>query len=264
MENVFLACFLFGALFTVASALLGAVGHGAGHEAGHGGHAGHGAGHGGHAGHVDAGHAGTPGHGTAHGDGEATHGASGWDGLLHGLPVLNLSSLVAFLTWFGAAGFLLLHFASWPLLGAVAVAIVAGLVGAFLIALFLGRLMAGERVMDARQYRLPGTLARVTVGIPSPGVGEIVFVKGGVRRGEAARSRTGRPIARGTQVVILDYRQGVAEVQPFDELLAEGDTPPHAMPDGEREALPDGEHDRARDADAADQQAAETRGRSGV
>jgi membrane protein implicated in regulation of membrane protease activity len=261
MESVFLACFLFGALFTVASAFLGAVGHGAGHEAGHGGHLGHG-------GHGDAGHAGAPGHGTAHGtahgDGEATHGAPGWDGLLQGLPVLNLSSLVAFLTWFGAAGFLLLHFASWPLLGAVAVAIVAGLVGAFLIALFLGRLMAGERVMDARQYRLPGTLARVTISIPSTGAGEIVFVKGGVRRGEAARSRTGRPIARGTQVVILDYRQGVADVQPFDELLAEGDTPPDAMPDGEPEALPDGEHDRARDAEAADQQAAETRGRSGV
>jgi hypothetical protein len=264
MESVFLACFLFGAVFTVASAFLGAVGHGAGHEPSHGGHLGHA----GHGGHVDAGHAGAQGHGaapgTAHGDGEAVHGAPGLEGLLQGLPVLNVSSLVAFLTWFGAAGFLLLRYGSWPVLGAAAVAVVAGLVGAFLIALFLGRLMAGERVMDARLYRLPGTLARVTVSIPSPGAGEIVFVKEGVRRSEAARSRTGRPIARGTQVVILDYRQGVADVQPFDELLAEGDAPPDAVPDGEREALPDGEHDRARDADAAGQQAAETPGRPGV
>jgi membrane protein implicated in regulation of membrane protease activity len=221
MESVFLACFLFGALFTVASTVLGAVGHGTGHDAGAGhGHAHFGDAHG-HLPHAAGAHNGTA--GTA---GAAAHDAPGADGQ-HAAPgfafppLLNFSSLVAFLTWFGAAGYVLLHFAGWTLPAAFAVALLAGLAGAVLIALFLGQVLAGEQVLDARQYRLPGTLARVTVSIPATGVGEVVFAKGGGRRSEAARSLTGRPIARDTEVVILEYGKGVAAVQPFQELLAE-------------------------------------------
>jgi hypothetical protein len=185
MESVFLACFLFGAVFTLASAVLGHAGHGSSH------------------------------------DGAAGHGHD----VSHAPPLLNFTSLVAFLTWFGAGGYAALQFGGWPVAGAILVGLVAGLAGAVLIALFLGRVMAGERVMDARQYRLPGTLARVTIGIPAQGVGEIVFVKEGVRRSEAARSRNGRPIPRDAQVVILEYGKGVAAVQPFDELLNESGRP---------------------------------------
>jgi hypothetical protein len=214
MENVFLGCFLFGAVFTVASAVLGSFGHSGGHE-GAGGH-GQVFGHGHATGHAVVG-SGT-GHAPAHAP-EATHSQP------QPLPLLNFTSLVAFLTWFGAAGYAALQFAGWPLAGALVAGVVAGLAGAFLIALFLGRVMAGERVMDARQYRLPGTLARVTIGIPAQGVGEIVFVKEGVRRSEAARSRSGRPIARDAQVVILEYGKGVAAVQPWEELLEESGRP---------------------------------------
>jgi hypothetical protein len=208
MESVFLGCFLFGAIFTVASAVLGSFGHSGGHD-GAGGH-GQVFGHGHATGHAVNG-SGT-GEAAAHAP-DATHAQP------HPLPLLNFTSLVAFLTWFGAAGYAALHFAGWPLAGAIGAGIVAGLAGALLIAFFLGRVMAGERVMDSRQYRLPGTLARVTIGIPAQGVGEIVFVKEGVRRSEAARSRSGRPIARDAQVVILEYGKGVAAVQPWEELL---------------------------------------------
>jgi membrane protein implicated in regulation of membrane protease activity len=221
MESVFLACFLFGALFTVASTVLGALGSGTGHDAGAGhAHAHFGDAHG-HPPHGAGGHTGAHAAGTL---GAAAHDSPAGDvqnataGFVFP-PLLNFSSLVAFLTWFGAAGYALLHFAGWPLAGALALAIAAGLAGAVLIALFLGQVLAGEQVLDARQYRLPGTLARVTVGIPATGVGEIVFAKGGGRRSEAARSLTGRPIARDTEVVILEYGKGVAAVQPFQELL---------------------------------------------
>jgi hypothetical protein len=219
MESVFLGCFLFGAVFTLASAVLG--------HAGHGGHGGHSNGSGASHAHVpDAGHA--PAHVPAHGHADPYahgHAADGSHAQPHPIPLLNFTSLVAFLTWFGAAGYAALQFAGWPLAGALVAGVVAGLAGALLIALFLGRVMAGERVMDARQYRLPGTLARVTIGIPAQGVGEIVFVKEGVRRSEAARSRSGRPIARDAQVVILEYGKGVAAVQPWEELLEESGRP---------------------------------------
>ena len=240
MESVFLACFLFGALFTVASTVLGAVGSGTGHGAG----AGHGHAHFGDAhGHVPNAQGAHPGANGANGSAGGAHGAATHDapGELQNAtagfafpPLLNFSSLVAFLTWFGAAGYALLRFAGWPLAGALAVAVAAGLVGAILIALFLGQVLAGEQVLDPRQYRLPGTIARVTVGIPATGVGEIVFAKGGGRRSEAARSLTGRPIARDTEVVILEYGKGVAAVQPFQELL-DGKEGPVGSRDG---ALP--------------------------
>jgi hypothetical protein len=226
MESVFLGCFLFGAIFTVASALLGSFGHSGGHE-GAGGH-GQVFGHGHATGHAVNGSGAAPAHAPAHGHADAYahgHAADGAHAQLHPLPLLNFTSLVAFLTWFGAAGYAALQFAGWPLAGALVVGVVAGLAGAFLIALFLGRVMAGERVMDARQYRLPGTLARVTISIPAQGVGEIVFVKEGVRRSEAARSRSGRPIARDAQVVVLEYGKGVAAVQPWEELLEESGRP---------------------------------------
>jgi membrane protein implicated in regulation of membrane protease activity len=209
MENVFLGCFAFGALFTVASVVIGQAGSmGHGHGGLHFGHAGHGA----PAGHSGSGHAHAAAH-PVHQDGDPVHPHGG-------LPLFNVSSLLAFLTWFGAAGYLLSRFAGWPLLAVVPAAVVAGIAGWLLIALFLAGVLAGEREMDPREYRLAGTLARVTARIPSDGAGEIIFTKAGARRSEAARSVNGLPIPRGTEVLIVDYARGIASVQPWEEIVA--------------------------------------------
>jgi hypothetical protein len=286
MEAFFLACFVFGALFTVVSVAMGLAGslpglHGGG--PGHGGDLGH-LGHAGdagqlgdlgHAGHV--GHAGDLGHGQApsavghvsHVGGGADAGApvahlAGGDALqapahvdtahpsaalerfsgalavAGSLPLLSASSILAFLTWFGAAGYLLTR-AAWPLLTALSLAVVAGFVAAVLVALFLRTVLVGSRAMNPDDYRLEGTLAHVTVTIPAGGTGEVVFTKAGTRRSEAARSAGGRAIPRGTEVVVLRYARGVARVQPFAELLAEEDASPR---DG-RGRLPAGPADTA-------------------
>src|SRR5712692_4426066 len=76
MESIFLACFVFGALFTLASVALGFAGHGAahfGHGQGHIGHAGSGYVHaGGHG--IDHGGAHGLDHGGAHGLDHGGHG----------------------------------------------------------------------------------------------------------------------------------------------------------------------------------------------
>jgi membrane protein implicated in regulation of membrane protease activity len=210
METMFLACFVFGALFTVASVVLGLAGsamHGV--HGGNGGHLGHGGdvAHGG-----DMGHAGAD-HGTGH---DGAH-----DGPSRGLPLLNFSALLAFLTWFGAAGYLLTRFGAWPLILAVAAAVAAGAAGSMLIAFFLRRVMAGEQVLDPRDYRMVGTIARVTVTVPAGGAGEILFSKAGARRSEAARSAGGQMIPRDTEVVVLEYEHGIAAVQPWEEFMAD-------------------------------------------
>lgn len=203
METFFLVCFTFGALFTVASVALGFAGSAM------------------HAGHAGGGHAGGAGHGHVAGDHGGHHSVhTDGDGGHQVVPLLNVSSLLAFLTWFGAAGFLLLRYATWPAVFAVAGGVAGGLAGAVLIALFLGKVLAGEREMDPRDYRMEGTIARVTVTIPAGGTGEIVFSKAGRRRGEAARSLSGDPIPRGEDVVVIEYARGVAAVQPWDEFVA--------------------------------------------
>jgi hypothetical protein len=51
------------------------------------------------------------------------------------------------------------------------------------------------------------------------GTGEILFSQADARRSAAARSETGAPIARGTEVVVLRYIHGIAYVSPLEELM---------------------------------------------
>jgi membrane protein implicated in regulation of membrane protease activity len=178
----------------------GLAGHGHGHGVGHGhGHAGHGGAHGHSA------------HDTNHGH------VPGW---LGSLPLLNGSAAMAFLTCFGAAGYLLVRISDWALAAVLLGALIGGGAGAYLIARFLGLVLAGEREMDPDDYRLEGTLGQITIGIPAGGTGEVVFSKVGARRSEAARSLGGTPIPRGTEVVIARYADGIATVQPWAEFIA--------------------------------------------
>lgn len=214
METIFLGCFLFGALFAVVSVALGLATAGAD---------------GLHIGHADGGH----GSGPAHGAHDVAPGV-GPDSVSvhHGLPLLNLTSLLAFLTWFGATGWLLTRLTAWPGLAVLAAALPAGAAGSLVVSLFLRVVLAGERTMDPAAYRLEGTVARVTVGIPEGGIGEIVFTKAGTRRSEAARSLSGKAIARGTEVVVVEYERGVATVQPWSEFIGRD------LPEGGGPALP--------------------------
>jgi hypothetical protein len=132
---------------------------------------------------------------------------------------------MAFLMWFGAGGYVLQRFAGIPTLLAAAGGVAAGAAGAVIVALFLRAVLAGERVMDPRDYQLEGTIARVSVSIPEGGAGEIVYTKAGSRRGEAARSIDGSAVARETEVVIIEYERGIAAVQPWDQFIARESRP---------------------------------------
>lgn len=195
MESVFLGCFLFGLLMVLGSVVLGFAqmalpGGGDGFHIGHG--SAHGSAH----------------HGHAQGHGQ------------RGLPLWNVSSLLAFLMWFGAAGYAAVAFAGLSPAVALIPAVALGALGGLLVSAFLALVLRGETRMDPAQYRIEGTLARVTVSIPEQGTGEIVFTKADSRRSEGARSISGRPIARGEEVVVIDYQRGIALVEPWEEFRA--------------------------------------------
>jgi hypothetical protein len=199
-ESWYLVCFGVGLVLSVL-ACVGGFGHlqlghlHLGHF--HGGHF--------HLGHAHAGHL----HGHA-------PQASGHD---TSLSPLNGFTLLAFLCWFGGAGYLLRRFSPLWGAGVFALALVSGLVGAGIIFWFLARvLLPRERVLLAEDTEMTGVLARVSSPIREGGTGEIAYSQGGARRAAAARSDAGAPIERDVEVVVLRYERGVAYVRPWSEL----------------------------------------------
>jgi membrane protein implicated in regulation of membrane protease activity len=200
-ETFYLVCFVVGFVMSAASFLMGFFHlphlHGHLHLFGHSVdlHAGHGAGHG---------------------------AASPND--FHVSP-FNFGSLMVFLTWFGATGYVLTHYSVlWGVLGA-GVSVAAGIAGAAVVFWFLARVLTHpEENLDPDDYVMVGTLGRLTVAIREGGTGEIVYTQGGTRKSAGARCEDTRSIEKGTEVVITRYEKGIAYVQRWEELAGEGST----------------------------------------
>jgi membrane protein implicated in regulation of membrane protease activity len=202
MAAFYFALFIIGVGLTAVTVLTGLAGHTFGH---------------GHGGAADIGHGATDGSGA-----DASHGNGG--ALGHLLSVLNFGTATAFLTWFGGIGFLMTAYSHVVALATVVVALTGGVVGAGLVLVFMKNVLARDQIpLRPSDFYLPGTLGRVSVRIPAKGTGEIVYAQGGGRKTAAARAADGQEIDRGTEVVVLGYARGIADVRPWDQ-FAEGRT----------------------------------------
>jgi membrane protein implicated in regulation of membrane protease activity len=155
------------------------------------------------------------------GGGSVDHGA-------RGASFFNFGTITAFLAWFGGTGLLLTrHSSLWALL-ALALSTVSGLAGASIVFWFMFKvLLADERDLDPADYSMIGVLGRVSSTVRESGVGEMIFSQEGVRRCVSIRSETGTPIARGTEVVVTQYKSGIAYVRPWEE-MSEMDSAPES------------------------------------
>jgi hypothetical protein len=145
----------------------------------------------------------------------------------------GLSTIMIFLTWFGAAGYIARTWAGLAVPLVLAIAAVAGLAGGALVWLFLAKfLWRGQTQLDPAAYDIHGTLARVTAPIRPGGTGEIVYTVDGKRRVDGARAVEGVAIPLGADVAIVRYDGGLAWVAPLDWAEAEGGFlgAPHAPP----------------------------------
>lgn len=207
MEPLFLVCFLVGLCMTVLSLVLG-LGHLGGPHLG-GPHLGHGA----------------SGHAIGH-DGGA-HGHAVTDAATMSSGFLNFTTVMTFVTWFGGVGYLVSHYTVLGGAASLIVAIVSGLGGGSIVALFITRVLErGQTEVFAADYRMPGTAANVTSTIYPGYAGEITYALAGSTQTAAARSVTGEAIARGTEVVVLKYERGVAYVDTWQHALGEGSDAP--------------------------------------
>jgi hypothetical protein len=149
---------------------------------------------------------------------EASHAA----GESSAVSPWTITGLTAFVAWFGGVGYLALtefQVAAWL---SLLLAALAGAVGWRLVYLAFRGLARSERVMDPADYRLEGTVARVSGAISDGRIGEIQFAKGGVRRSAGARSIDNSALPRDAEVVIVRYERGIAYVQPWREFVEGG------------------------------------------
>jgi membrane protein implicated in regulation of membrane protease activity len=179
--------------------------------------------------HAGGGHAhvhGAGGHGRGGGRGQTQRGG-------RDASFFNFGTMTAFLAWFGGTGFLLTRYSGlWAWL-AFTLASLSGLAGSAVVFWFLFKvLLAHEKDLNPADYEMVGVLGRVSSTIREDGIGEMIFSQEGIRRAANARSETGKPIARGTEVVVTQYEGGIAFVRPWDE-ISELDSAPEVERKGD-------------------------------
>jgi membrane protein implicated in regulation of membrane protease activity len=204
--QMYLVCFLLGFSLSAVSWLLGVMGLHLPHLHAHGAAAGHGGPH------VNMGHGG-------HGGGHAGGGNSALAHASSGPSFFNFSTATAFLAWFGGSGYLFTRYSSvWPLAGLLLAAAV-GVSGAAVVFVFMAKVLySPHENLDPDDYDVVGLLGVVSVPIRAGGTGEILFTQVGARRVAGARSDDGSAIAKGVEIVITRYQNGLAYVKTWAEM----------------------------------------------
>ena len=201
LTSFYLFCFLMGLTFSVLTFLAGAV-HIHVHLPFHS--------------HLPV-HGASTGH-ISHGGG---HGSTVRAGSLRGgthVSWFNASTLMAFLAWFGGAGYILARTSHLVAAFSLSLAAVAGLVAATIVYRFMLKLTyAGDSLMLDEDYRIEGSVGTLSLPIRPAGTGEVIFSLGGVRRCAGARSDDGDAVEKGAEVVIERYEKGIAYVKRWDD-----------------------------------------------
>ena len=131
---------------------------------------------------------------------------------------LNLGTIAAFFAWFGGAGYLLVKYSSIWFVWALLLSILSGLAGGSIVFWFLAKVLVGnEHDLDPADYRMTGVLGHVSSPIREKGTGEIIYSQEGTRVPCGARSEDGKPIPKGTEILVTRYQKGIAYVRRWDE-----------------------------------------------
>lgn len=182
-DAILVGGFLFGILFTIGSLVLGFADLG---------------------GDADTGH-------------DFDHGIDANGHMFH---LFNVSSILAFITWFSGATYLVRNGLGWFIGLAVLIGLVVGVAGAWTISWFLySFLRKNSPELNPADWDEIGQIGRVTGTIFPAGIGEVLYERHGSRHAIPARTKDGLGIERNVEVVILDIEKGVAIVQPWRELL---------------------------------------------
>ena len=138
------------------------------------------------------------------------------------IPWWNTFSLMIFLCWFGAAGYLLTRYGGFIAGVVVVLAGVCGVAGGAIVFFFLAKVMLPhEHELTADETDVVGVVGRVSAPIRAGGIGEIVYEQLGARHSAPARSEDGVAIQKQEEVFVVRYEKGVAYVRRWEDLPEE-------------------------------------------
>lgn len=228
LSLVFIFCFLLGFGFFLITALLGSHSHSSGHSAGHlhlpaVHHAPHIGGHAHVASHTHgAGHA----HGASHAAGQKggpQQQTQAQQGGFSPFAYLNPTSIGLFLIGFGLFGYFFHNLTDLAASLSLALALASGIILAFLLLSLLNRIFANaEGSTEQDVVDRTGMLGKVSITIPEKGIGEIIYTSpGGMRKSIPARGLNNQRLDRDQEVVVVNYQNGVAEVDTWEHFMHE-------------------------------------------
>lgn len=142
-------------------------------------------------------------------------GQSGVD-LTH-VSAFNFPSMMAFLAWFGAVGYLCVHHYYLGWVFSLGASLVGGVIGGGLVYMFLKKMVSYDGSLDPADYRLVGAIGTLSMNLRAGGTSEMVYVQGGARKTCAARADGGEMLAKGTEVVITRFEKGIAYVKRWED-----------------------------------------------
>jgi hypothetical protein len=135
------------------------------------------------------------------------------------VPWWNTFSIMIFLCWFGAAGYLLTRHGGLVAGVVLVLAAICGVAGGAILFLFLTKVMLPhERELTADDTPVVGVVGRLSSPIRTGGTGEIVYQQMGAVMSMAARSEDGEAIAKEEEVYVIRYEKGIAYVRRWEEV----------------------------------------------
>lgn len=200
MITFYFVCFLVGLMLSAVT-LLGGMGHFGGHVHTHI--------------HVPHGHMAHLPHGVTTAASHAAQATAKGGG---SVPWWNAFSLMIFLCWFGAAGYLLTRYGGFVAGVVLVLAAICGVAGGAIVFLFLTKvLMPHDRELTADETEVVGAVGRLTSAIRAGGTGELVYEQLGQIKSAPARSDDGGDMAKQEEVYVVRYEKGIAYVRKWEE-----------------------------------------------
>ncbi|MBP3038425.1 hypothetical protein J9303_02755 [Bacillaceae bacterium Marseille-Q3522] len=139
------------------------------------------------------------------------------DGIGESGGFFNPTLILAFIIITSAAGYLFEVLSSW---NSVLILIVSSILSLFITTLLnvfvLIPLSSAEESLAYTESSLSGRLGTVIVPIPKDGFGEVLIENESGRIAKAAASHQNKPIEEGLTVLIIESKNGVLYVQPYE------------------------------------------------
>lgn len=134
------------------------------------------------------------------------------------LSWFNVSTILAFLAWFGGVGYILTKHSHLVAAACLLFASGAGFFAGMVVFKFMAKVVqATDAQLRDWDYRAEGVVGTISMPIRDRGTGEILYEQNGARKSMAARSDDGSSLEKGTEVVVSRYEDGIAYVKRWDE-----------------------------------------------